>query len=859
MLRPLSALLVILALSPNANAQRPTAKVTSRVDVNADGRVDEIRIAEDGGITVLITGDESAGAWTPLAASGKVVGGSIVVDSELAKGRTIILATSKLGRRGGRHFTEAVALAWTPGKLETLWRGKLGSQGADGSSSLSVELGKFGLIKYASRTGVSRCDGETAHLDAQRYDFASGRFRPARQALRMQGADKRPTLVANVRPPSFLDAEAKAFWFRGASASSSRNATSAAELVPPVALADGDPATAWVENKGGIGAGEFVTLRSDIGVVNVSAIRFWLGHGGAQLDYGRPKRLGVILSASDKYWVDFAKGARGAQWVVLPKPVASQCVSLVLDSVEARHAKKPTAISEVTVFSEEEADGARAASLVAAYIATGKGGGDKWRLLQGLGTKAADALQNAIVERQADAGSKTRKEITNLRLALAHIRARPAELARGLADERLHTREHSLFSAALLDIGTGSISPLVQALSAKGITRPAAHRITNVLATLPQEAAGAALLELLGQGTASVRKASVTGLARRDDAWTLLPIALAQARTTSRKSDLYWVASMLGKSTPRGSEKLEALADALLTSAMPAPASYEEHYRLLQAAGALRSPRLTDYLNEQFAALSTREDAQGLALLRQTVSSLGQHKSPSAQTTVDRALEHTDPGVRLVALAALPAGQLAGARERLQSDSWPEVRQSAAATLAPQCTAMSNAALRRATLDDRNTKVASTAFAGLLHCGDSELFAISILLVDSDKRPLDLQLQAARVLGELATTPAQSSSVLSRFSKARRMALSSRRSGKLASALTRALADLGSPAALKALESSAADPAFPQLQAAAIAGLGRLCEPTSMPLLRRLQQSHEHSVALAATMATRRCQAESGI
>ncbi len=855
---------VVLALSTvavnQASAQRRTAAVVKNADVNGDARPDEVRIDEDGSITVHVTGDEAAGAWTPLAASGKVIGGSIAIDRKLDKGRTIILATSKLGRRGGHSFTEAVALAWSPGRLETLWRGKLGSQGADGASSLSIELGRYGLIKYVNRLGVSRCDGEAAHLDAERYDFKSGRFRPARQALRMAAADSRPPLVASRNRPEFIPANASAFWFRAAGASSSITAQSAAELVAPIAVADGNDATAWVENKGGPGTGEFVTLRSSVGEAQIRALRFALGHGTSPKDYGRPKRLGIILSPTEKYWVEIPKDPRKAQWVVLPKPTPSSCLTVVLDSVYPRRALPQTAISEITIFSTEELDPTQAAPRLAERIAKGKAGADTQRLLSRLGPTASDALVAAIANSKQASRATASNEVRNLRLALASIPAAPVELVAGLSDDTLSPRDHSTFSSALWDIGANAIAPLTAVLLGQTLSGSATARVARVLAKLPQPAAGQALLSALGSGNNSARAGLVRAMAQREDAWQQLPAALAPSTPATTQADLFRAMGLAAERHAVGSAERIALGEAIARAASQPSLGYEEHYRALQAAGQIRGDAATRALLLNVSTLSSREDAEGLALLRRAITSLGRTTEETLppqlaeETTkaIRVALTHKDPGVRLALLASTsPALAPTAVEARLREDTWPEVRRAAAAALSTRCEE-SGDALRTAALKDRNAKVAGSAFAGLLRCENSNNFALALQVMDDKTRPLQLRLGAARALGGLASA-SLGDVVIARFSKARKKALSSRTSGKIASALSRALADLGSPKAIRALESSAADPAFPQLQTAAITALGELCPASSLQLLQRLRRSHEHSVSSAATMAVRQC------
>jgi len=355
----------------------------------------------------------------------------------------------------------------------------------------------------------------------------------------------------------------------------------------------------------------------------------------------------------------------------------------------------------------------------------------------------------------------------------------------------------------------------------------------------------------------------VRAIATRNDAWQQLPQALAPSITSKRRADLIRAIGMTAERAPLADEQRKNLSTALLAILRTSSdLGYEEYYRLLKASAQVSGTELAQALVEQYATLKSRSDAEGLALLRRVVLSLGRVgggvrddalQNAIAQT-IRQSMGHTDPGVRLATLSALASKSAPdGLVETvLGADPWPEVRRAAAATLSVHCKASGAAALRTATLGDTNSKVARTAFTGLLRCGGSELFSLALDIVDTEKRPLDLRLQAARMLGDLAP-PSQAQKVLERFAKARRSALANRNDGKIASAMTRALADLGSPTAIDALESSAADPAFPQLQAASITALGTLCPKSSQQLFRRLRRSNENGVATAATMAVRRC------
>ena len=88
--------LAVFGQGSNAWSQRAAYLVQAKADVDGDGRIDEVRIDDMGTITVHITGRKDAGAWTALAASGKLVGGA--------------LGQNVLQRAGGRN--QSICARW---------------------------------------------------------------------------------------------------------------------------------------------------------------------------------------------------------------------------------------------------------------------------------------------------------------------------------------------------------------------------------------------------------------------------------------------------------------------------------------------------------------------------------------------------------------------------------------------------------------------------------------------------------------------------------------------------------------------------------------------------------------------------
>jgi hypothetical protein len=856
--------LLWLACPSRASAQKAAYLVQSKTDVDGDGKVDEVRIDDMGTISVDIAGRLQDGAWTALAATGKLIGGSLKVDRSLdPKGRTLIVASSKLRTGGPRTYEETVILAWSPGKLTTLWRGPVGAVGNDGAKYVSIELGRFGLIKYASREGVSRCDGETAHLDAERYDFASGSFRGVRQAVRVAPSPTTPTLQASTTPKDARYAAASGFWFRAASASSSMEASSAADLVAPLALSDGDDKTAWVERKGGFGRGEFVTLKSSVGPVHVKALRLMLGHGGAQADYNRPKRLALLLGTTHKYWIQINKDPKAPQWIALPESVPSDCVSLVIDDVYPQSASKAnqgrTAISEITIVSDEDLTPELAGSLLASRIAAGKGTADLGRLLAAWGAAAAPALQKASQE------SKDPKARLRLQLALARIPAGADEVALALVSEGARRSQYRQLHTGLVAMQIASLPPLQVALESGKLSNAASDRVIAVLTAIALPEATAALVQALGKGSAAQRGRLVRALAQDPTRAPALVQALAASPAGPRQADLFQAASLaianLAAEAPERIAFVATLGAALADA--DGALGYETQYQVVQAAARLGGEALVASLLQSLALPPVENDGQAIALYELRVAALARiaarresrPASPAIVEALQAALTSENPGVRLALLNHLGGNPslLAAQSQRLLQDTWPEVRRALAASLADNCDNQGVAlALSQATRQDEDEAVARTSLTALLQCRGPALFELLLALIDDKTRPLGVRLYAARHAGVIGA-PGSAGEVLKRFKNARTYALTDRSQGKLASALTVSLAGLGSSDAVGLLEDSALDPAVPDLQAAAVTALAKLCRPSSKPVLRQLKKSSNPAVARAARRASGRC------
>jgi hypothetical protein len=216
------------ALAQPGRAQPAVA--VERFDVDGDGTPEEIRIEREGGLAISSGRGGKVLGWKPLLAGARLDSGELEFARGAAvAGRVVILAMAR--GAGGRG--EGLAVEWRGGGLHELWRGAVGPHGPDGESTLYMEVGRHGLLRYSGRAGVARCDGKTAHLYAEKFDFAArpGRFRPVDDTPRVP-ADA-PELVATRARPAGVAAGATPLDFRVLAASSLISADGPDDLVAP--------------------------------------------------------------------------------------------------------------------------------------------------------------------------------------------------------------------------------------------------------------------------------------------------------------------------------------------------------------------------------------------------------------------------------------------------------------------------------------------------------------------------------------------------------------------------------------------------------------------------------------------------
>jgi HEAT repeat protein len=881
-----------------AAAQAPVAEAT--FDVDGDGAVDRIRVEPPGEVHVALARgpalrerfDTPPG---PLAAAevsadaGPALGGRRVVvvaarftvAAAPATGATIDAAPLPVPGGPGRERAVALVLAWQNGGLARLWQGPVGPRG-DGEHSVHVALTPLGLLRYQARPEVQRCDGQPMYLYPHAWDFRSASFRPVYNAPRLPGGA--PVLVATPEPPPGASA-AVASSFRTRAASTQAGAADAGDLVPPRELDDGNPGTVWRESLGGNGRGEIITLGTSLPGAEVAAVRIVPGDAASPERFRRGNRLrrvGLLVGAERAFWIDFAADPAAsklppgtAYWAILPGPVAAQCVTLVLDSVyPGGAAGSPragdTALAELAVLTTLDlAPGGAEAALIERVRAGGEAGRSAARLLAQRGAPAVAAVRKAL-----DASALTDEQRLRLRRVLAEIRdpATAAELVEGMAQAGASDAERRDFRRALVGLGAEAVPALATLLADQQAALPARLAAAAALGDIPGPTARAALIAAAGQGPRTLRRTVVLGLGHRDpgspgvagaqdllDSLDILLGAALQAGRESeagRESDLWRALGLLAR---RADAPVRDRAVAAMTARLDTATGYELVARLVAAAGPLADAAQLDALAVALGRLPAREP-ETLALYRLVAAALADNPAAAARARLIDLLGAPDPGVRRAAAAALGSRRDADAGTdqaliaRLQGDTWPRIRHLAAAALATRCgvAAAPAQALAAAIKADADTDVRRGALTALVSCRAAGVGALLLETAASREQPVPVRQRAitlVAVLGDRGLAPG----LVKLFETLRERAWSDARALRLAAAAAVTLGRLGDPAAIPPLLAAARDPAFPELQAAAITGLSEMCPRQALPIFEQARASAERGVSIAARSASQRC------
>lgn len=877
---------LILAWSALAHAQAPRIIAETRVDIDGDGAPDVVSIEDPPAVSVAFAGKRGASAtvWKPFAMSeGTLVHGTITTGrGKPFNNETVIVATALFAAPGAAWRSrpedsasgEAMILAWQRGALVKIWEGRVGLQGPDGDYRVRVEAAPQGLLRYQARPDIRRCDGQGAYLFAEGYDFRQKRFRDVFNVPRIPR--DAPVLTAVKTAPSGAGM-GPAVAFRSESASSQAEAAHAGELVPPRELDDGDPRTVWREGTGGNGRGEFITLTTPLSAPAVLAVRIIPGDATSRdlfLRGNRLKRAGLLIDATKAFWIEFptdpARDGRFDEpyWITLPGEVRGQCVTLVVAEVypgagagSARGGD--TALADLAVLTELDLSTMGPDAALTAQVAQGGPAGDSAaHLLAARGPRATSAILASI-----QAAGRTPAELVRLRRVLARIGDPRAadQMVEGLAMAEAGSADKQVFASALTRMGAEAIPPVSALLLAEDADSASRQAAARVLATLRHDAAHDALLRAAGKGDRALRQVVAHGLGQLPAARMDLLLGEIAAATASgdigREADLWRALGLMARHADAGARAdTRDRAASAMAARVATAGGYELLYRLLGAMAGLDHEGALQALDQALARNTAGTSAEDRALRRVAASALARNPGTRARILLLGLASDPDPGVRTQALAGLgERGDLDADTdrvmiERLQADTWPRIRQAAASGLARRCgSAQATAlALDRAVDRDPHIDVRRASLSSLVECRAPGIGPRLIQVASDRAKPALLRQRAITlipVLGDRDLSPA----LIELFASLRKQAWSEKDAVRLASAAAVAMGRLGAEAVIAPLLEAARDPSFPEIQAAAITGLGELCPPRAMPIFESQIASSQRAVAIAARGARNRC------
>jgi HEAT repeat protein len=850
---------VLAAAQVSAAPAAPTGPapgtLTAKADLDGDGAPDTCTLTPDGHLTVV-------------AASGARLYDRDLFDRATAAARpgTPRLRVHQV-RPGGAQPPLAVLEARVPLRktagaelvvvlggrpVREIFRDRVGPVGRDAEWSRHLVVTPDAVLRFQRALNVARCDGGPTYLYPEVFDFKAGRFAPQVPAAPPTAASR---VAATRQPPAGAPAAKPISPFLVSSASTVLGAGNAGELTPPVWLTDDKRETAWITNDPHGGRGQLVTIRSRGSPFRVKALRIVPGHGlsaPAYAYYSRLRTVELVFDRAKPVAVEFPselagpKGHGAAYWVVLPEPVATTCVTMIIGSTFPGRPKPPdvprTAVAEVTVYSERDF-GVPLPQIIAglvADLAAGAGGEAVKRLIVQQGPAAEPHLLAAL----PNASGVGRAMVVE---ALAEV-ATPAaasELGRVLdAGER----EHRAAAGALKRLGAAAVPALATLLADGGAPPRLRARVAAQLGAVGGEAAVRALLGSLPGAPDEVRNAVAKALPERPPAVALSLVVdqLASASDARHRADLLRAVALTAATA--GAES-RGRAAAVVRAAAPQARGFEERFRLAQACGALRDPVLAPLLDGLLAAADPE-------LREAAAAAASDLPAAAAAPLLGRALKDGSPEVRRTAATGLARRREvpleAEIADRLGNDRWPLVRREAATALAERCAAQAARVPLRRAVDDADREVARTALRALVACRDPGVGKLLLAVIGSSKRPALLRETAAAgvgALGDRSLAPAAARLL----DELRTEPGTDDRGESLTITLALALGRLGDERALGALRQASVDPASGRVRAAAVEAIAAICPAGAAKVFQEAEADKDHRVAGAARAGRARC------
>lgn len=752
---------------------------------------------------------------------------------------------------GGQRRAEVLAEASPSGRV--LFAGATGPLGVDGEWGQHLRVDKQGVLRYQSRAGAVRCDDQPVYLFPRRYDFSSRRFRPVSARTSAAALPVINAARASAKTPTGAPMNTFKVTFASSQLGDLGNA---GNLTPPVELNDGNPATVWAEGLGGDGRGEVIIARSQDAQYGVQAVRIVPGDASSARAFREANRLRsalLILSPKHKYRVVWPldpateKGKeREAFWILLPKPVATRCVSLVLETVfpgglAVGGSGGRTAIGELTFYTEL-AFGAGGERLIADLKGEDPGRRQAaTAALASMGDRGV-GLVTALLK-GADAGLRERVArilmINNSAGALSALARLLPQLSRPMGALALDALERG---------GEHTVQAILKLLRGEQLAQEQLVELAPLLGKLGGDGAREALISLAGVGEQTRRAAMVDGLSRlrgAGDASAVMKGAEQASDDLIRADLVLAVGRMPG--APEQGEALARQAAALWRDDAP----FELRYRIIGTAGRLDP--------DGQRALIIKTSCGGDPVLRvAAVDTLRRSASPEATAALVQALEDKDPRVRTSAALSLGRRKLSAVQRgalvaRIKKEQWGMVIGQLAQALGAHCGRDAVAALREATRHGpRGYAVDRRALEGMTRCRPRGVGKFLLVTAGDRRWRTGMRTRALSLITPALGKP-MAKDLVALFEQLRRGAMRSESDEQVAVAAAGTLGSLGGAEAGNALAGALALEPIPTIRLAAALALGRACQPETRKTLVQASKDAPARVMQAARNSLARC------
>lgn len=562
-----------------------------------------------------------------------------------------------------------------------------GDPGERTAAIVEIEKSADGTHKVSTGTrheAISLCGGRAVVFERSDVDAKSLRLNPAKEPFALGGSS------AELSPASTPESSKTVLRALAPIGSSKLGMGGSVVPEPPRALIDGDENTSWTFDTS---PDAFAVMRWDARAFPIESLEI--------IAPALPNKLpsGMTILADDGRSFHVKLNAERVQQVVLPTPVQTRCLALVIDH-DAK-AKTPGAIAELKALTEADREGG-VDRLIALLVQNDPRAEEATSMLAALDGQAA--LRVAARYDELDARGKQRAlRILGHHLDVVEVRERVLAAARadeaqaqvalavlkrggapglvGLRDLAKDATAMGDEAARVLSYGRGESLPLLYALATQeGPNRPALRRALAFVARREAAAFEAALEAWLKEQPSVAAR-----------------VALALALSTT------------------GEHAATALAVALPT--LSEASDFVERYRLaLLLERAAPSPDADVWLR------AIASDAQEWMLRRAALDSLLVRNPAEGAQLARKLVADPYPRVRATAVLALNAAVTRPEVEALaRTDAWPVVREAAVRVLsdAPQ----SREVVRQA-IDDTSRRVRATAIDGLARNKDREAWPL---------------------------------------------------------------------------------------------------------------------------------------